>query len=84
MVYDKVDNFLLQNIVLYNYQSGFKKNHSTILCVSFLNDKILKGFNKGLFTGMILTDLQKALNTINHEIFIGKLDAIGLFEKTRV
>ena len=84
MVYDKVDNFLLQNIVLYNYQSGFKKNHSTILCVSFLNDKILKGFNKGLFTGMILTDLQKAFNTINHEIFIGKLDAIGLFEKTRV
>ena len=26
----------------------------------FLHDKILKGFDKGLMTGMILIDLQKA------------------------
>ena len=34
----------------------------------FLNDKILKGFDQGLITGMILIDLQKAFNTINHDI----------------
>ena len=57
IVYDQVDNLLLQNNIVYNYQSGFRKNHSNDLCLSFLNDKILKGFDKGLFTGMILTDL---------------------------
>ena len=67
---------------MYNYQSGFRKNHSTDLCLSFLNDKILKGFDKGLFTGMILIDLQKAFDTINHEILLGKLHAIGFSEKT--
>ena len=48
IVYDQVDNFVLQNNILNNYQSGFRKNHSTDLCLSFLNDKILKGFDKGL------------------------------------
>ena len=29
--------------------------------ISFLNDKILKGCEDGLVTGMILIDLQKAM-----------------------
>ena len=77
IVYNQVDNFLLQNNILYNYQWGFRKNHSTDLCLSFLNDKILKGFDKGLFMGMILIDLQKVSDAINHEILLGKLNAIG-------
>ena len=44
--------------------------------------KILKGFEKGLFTGMILINLQKVFDTINHEILRGKLHAIGYSEKT--
>ena len=82
IVYDQVDNFLLQNNILYSCHSGFRKNHSTNLCLSFLNDKILKGFDKELFTGVILIDLQKAFDTINHEILLGKLHAIGFSEKT--
>ena len=54
IVYDQVGNFLLQNNILYNYQSGYRKNHSTDLCHSFLKDKILKDFDKGLFMGMML------------------------------
>ena len=51
-----------------NYQSGFRGNHSTNRCLFFLTDKILKGFDEGLLTGMILIDLQKAFDTIVHEI----------------
>ena len=49
---------------IYNYQPGFGGNHSTNLSLSFLTDKILKGFDEGLSTGMILTDLQKTFYTL--------------------
>ena len=50
--------------------------------MSFLTDKILKGFDEGLLTGMILIDLQKAFNTIDHEILLQKLKAIKFSEST--
>ena len=36
-----------------------------------LNDKILKGFDGGVLTGMILIYLQKAFDLINLDIFSG-------------
>ena len=56
------------NAFLNNYQAGFRTNHSTNLCLSFLTENILKGLDEGLLTGIILIDLQKAFCTINHEI----------------
>ena len=43
----------------------------------FCHDKILKGFDKGLMTGMILVDLQKAFDTVDHDMLLKKLSAIG-------
>ena len=77
VIHDQTSTFLNSRNLLYNYQSGFRKNHSTDYCLSFLADKILKGFGKGLTTGMILIDLQKAFGTIDHDILLQKLYAIG-------
>ena len=81
VVHDQTNEFLSDNRILYNYQSRFRTNHSTNLCLSFLTDKILKGFDEGLLTGMILIDLQKVFDTINHEILLKKLEAIGFSDK---
>ena len=65
--------FLSNNKILYKFQSGFRKNHSTDFCLSYLTENISSGgFEKGLMTGMILIDLQKAFDTIDHEILIKK------------
>ncbi len=70
-IYEKVINdqthmFLEERDMLYCHQSGFRKFHSTDTCLSYLNDLILKGNDKGLLTGMVLIDLQKAFDTVDH------------------
>ena len=77
VIHDQTSAFLNSRNLLQNYQSGCCKNHSTDCCLSFLNDKILKDFDQGLMTGMILIDLQKAFDTIDHDILLQKLHAIG-------
>jgi len=77
VVLDQTQNFLNENKVLYNYQSGFRSSHSTAFALSYLNDKILQGFDKGLVTGMILIDLQKAFDTIDHDILLKKLSVLN-------
>ena len=69
--------YLTDNKILYRYQSGFRKNHSTDTCLSYLTDKIRTGFDSGLLTGMILIDLQKAFETINYNILLKKMSSIG-------
>ena len=77
LIHEQTSSFLSNNEILYNYQSGFRKNHSTDSCLTFLHDKILKGYDKGLMTGMMLIDLQKAFDTIDHDILWKRLSAIG-------
>ena len=49
---------------------------------SFLADNVLKGTEKGLLNGMILINLQKAFDTIDHEILLQKFEAIRFSEST--
>ena len=63
-------NYVMEKNILYRYQSGFGKNHSTDTSLSYLTDVILSGFDSGLLTGMILIDLQKAFDIINHGILL--------------
>ena len=82
VIHDQTNGFLSDEDILYNYQSGFRGNHSTNLYLSFLTDKVSRGFDEGLLTGMILIDLQKAFDTIDHEILLQKLKAIKFSEST--
>ena len=73
VIHDKTMNYLTNNNVRYRYESGFRKKHSTDTSLAYLTDKILTGFDSGLLTRMILIDLQKAFDTINHDILLKKM-----------
>ena len=71
-----------ENKILYTYQSGFRKHYSTDTCLSYLTDRSRNGFEKGLLTGMILIDLQKAFDTIDHSILLEKMKCLSFSEST--
>ena len=71
-VIEKVILELEENMIIYKYQSGFRSHHSTNSCLSFLCNKVQQGFEKGMLTGMILIDLRKAFDTIDHKILLQK------------
>ena len=82
VIHDQTSTFLNWKNLLYTYQSGFRKKHSTNFCLSYFNDKILKGFDRGMMTGMILIDLQKIFDTIDNDVLLQKLYAIGFSRRT--
>ena len=81
IIHDQTRAFLDENKILFAYQSGFRKHYSTDTCLSHFTDlKVRNDFEKGFLTGMILIDLQKALDTIDtidHIIIIEKMNCFG-------
>ena len=70
VIHDQTSTFLNSKNFTYTYQFGFPKKHSTDFCLSYLNDKILKYFDRSMMTGMILINLQKAFDTIDHDVLL--------------
>ena len=77
IIHDQTETFLDENNILYKFQSSFRSCHSTDTCLSYIHNRITRGFDSGLLSGMILIDLQKAFDTINHSILLGKLKTLG-------
>ena len=72
VIHNQTQLFFDDNNILYKYQSGFRKYYSTDTCLSYLNDKVQLGFEQGWMTEMILIDLQKAFDRIDHDILLEK------------
>ena len=77
IVHEQTIDFLDKHNILCKFQSGFGKDNSTDFRLSYVTDKITKGFDSGLLTGMILIDLQKAFDTIDHNILLLKMPSLG-------
>ena len=77
IVYNQLYSYLCENNLIYEYQSGFRSCFSTDTALTYLSDKIRFNMDEGLYTGVILLDLQKAFDTVDHVILLKKLKAIG-------
>ena len=78
--HDQTETFLETNNIIYRYQSRFRKFFSTDSCLCFLNNKTVTGFECGLYTGMILTDVQKAFDTKKPRYFNKENGFMGFSE----
>ena len=66
--------------MMYDLQSGFRQSFFTDSCLIHLSDNILNNQDKGEYTDMVVIDLQKAFDAVNHKkkIMLSKLRALEL------
>ena len=63
---------------LTGHQSRNKKLHSTETLNIFMSDMILDAMDKKEVTTLVLLDLSKAFDSIEHSLLFGKLRSVGV------
>ena len=72
IIHDQLFDFLKQNSILANQQSGFRPVCSTETKLLHSVNQCLVSMDKVLINGFLFLDLKKAFNTVDDKILISK------------
>ena len=77
-MYKKWYTFLNNNNAIYNLQFGFRQQYSTSHALISITENIRKALDDGNIGCGVFVDLQKAFNTVDHQILLAKLNHSGI------
>ena len=77
-MYKRVYQFLTENNIIYDLQFGFRQDFSTVHALINLTEIIRQTLDEGYIGCGIFVDLQKAFDTVDHEILLAKLNHYGI------
>ena len=75
IMYLQIDTFMRGKLL-----TGFRKNHSTQLCLMSMLEMWKNTLDKGGFVSGVFMDFSKAFDTLKHNLLIAKIGAYG-FER---
>ena len=78
LMYNRLSKHLNRHKLLYEYQFGFRANYSTSLALIEVLDRIYDGLDNGNTVCGVYLDLQKAFDTVSHDILLAKLSHYGV------
>ena len=77
-IYIRIYSYLVKNNLIYAKQFGFRGNHSVNHAIISITEHIRNLIDKGEYVCGIFVDLEKAFDTVHHDILCDKIKVYGL------
>ena len=77
-MYNRINDFFNSSEIIYKFQFGFRKNYSTSHALLSIVEQIRSSLDKNMFSCGVFIDLEKAFDTVNHQILLSKLNHYGV------
>ena len=78
LMHERLYSFLEKHQCIYELQFGFRCEHSTGHALTDLTEAIRKAMDQSSYAIGVFIDLQKAFDTVDHEILLSKLFHYGI------
>ena len=78
LMYNRILYFINRHKLFNKFQFGFRNNHSTFMALIILIENLVNALDNGKCAVGIFLDFQKAFDTVNHSIWLDKLQCYGI------